>query len=595
VLEGDLEVDVEDYATGSRVVHHVIADGRRVRLEFEGEPPALTTGARVRVRGRLRDADTLALARDAGAVTTLVSVAPNTFGEQRTIVILVNFQNNPSQPYAWTTAQQVTFQTTSDFFRENSYGQTWLSGTVVGWFTIAMDAPAGSCDYSRIASLADQAATASGVSLGGYERKIYAFPQSSGCGWWGLGSVGGNPSRAWVNGSYTLKVVAHELGHNFGDYHSKSRECSTSGCTESEYGDSHDVMGNPSAGHMNAFQKERLGWLDYGGSPDILDVTAGGSYWIDGFITPGSAPKALRILKSVDSAGKRTWYYAETRTRTGFDGGIAPGVLLHSGSESTGNSSMQIDLSPETTSFDRVLDAGQTFTDTAIGLSITTTSAGDAGAWIQIGYGGVPCVASAPSLTLLPAASQTITIGQSADFTVRLKNNDGAGCAMTSFALAAAAPAGWSSTFGQTPVQLSPGASVDVAMTLVPPSGASGTHAFTANAARQSSEGPGAAAAGAVDIVTALTTSLQIAKSGPGFKFSATVRAGTAPVAGAQVTFVVTTPNGTTATMSATTNSSGVATVTYKPHRKDPRGVHQVAATAVFGSLSGSASGSFSN
>src|SRR5207244_5554720 len=54
----------------------------------------------------------------------------------------------------------------------------------------------------------------------------------------------------------------HELGHNFGDYHSRSSSCDTTGWTISEYGDDRDIMGATTA-HLNAFQKERLGWLNY--------------------------------------------------------------------------------------------------------------------------------------------------------------------------------------------------------------------------------------------------------------------------------------------------------------------------------------------
>ena len=45
-----------------------------------------------------------------------------------------------------------------------------------------------------------------------YRHFVYLF-QGRGCGWWGLGSIGGNPSQTWVTGSFDLGVVAHEMGH----------------------------------------------------------------------------------------------------------------------------------------------------------------------------------------------------------------------------------------------------------------------------------------------------------------------------------------------------------------------------------------------
>ena len=86
------------------------------------------------------------------------------------------------------------------------------------------------CDQYQLSDLAEQAAANAGVNVGSYPRRVFAFPNDP-CAWWGLGNVGGNPSRAWINGSYALKVVAHELGHNSGDYHSNSQPCELGGCS----------------------------------------------------------------------------------------------------------------------------------------------------------------------------------------------------------------------------------------------------------------------------------------------------------------------------------------------------------------------------
>jgi hypothetical protein len=457
-----------------------------------------------------------------------------------------------------------------------------------------MDAPASSCNYSQIATLAESAAAAAGAAVSNYRRRVIAFPQVSGCGWWGLGNVGGNPSRAWINGSYALKVVAHELGHNFGDYHSNSMSCDGGSCTHVEYGDSHDVMGNPSSGHLTAFQKERLGWLAYGSSPAIQSVTEGGSYWIDAMSAAGSAPKALRILKSTDGSGKRTWYYVEVRSPIGFDSGIAPGVLVHTGSEASGNSSYQVDLAPATATFDRVLDAGQTFADPAVGLSITTTSAGTSGAWVQMSYDGAPCVTGAPALSLLPTPNQSVLPGQSANYTLRVRNQDSDGCAAATFALAAAVPAGWSHVFGTGTLLLAAGATSDVALTIAPDS-TSGTHPFTASATRQGSTGGSTNGSVTILGVGTLDASLTISRKGQNYQLAATVRSDGSPLAGATVAFQVNTPGGAVVTLSATTGSDGVATVQFKPGKRDPRGTHQVLVTATYGSMTASASGSFSN
>jgi Metallo-peptidase family M12 len=99
--------------------------------------------------------------------------------------------------------------------------------------------------------MADQAAADAGVNLSAYGRRLYGFPKTTACAWWGLGSVGGNPSRAWINGDYQLMVVGHELGHSFGAYHSHNSSCDANGCTNGEYGDDRDIMGSVRTSHQH--------------------------------------------------------------------------------------------------------------------------------------------------------------------------------------------------------------------------------------------------------------------------------------------------------------------------------------------------------
>lgn len=52
VLEGYIEVLIEDSDRGSRTLYFLLSDEGRVSLRFAFDPPNLTTGTRVRVRGR---------------------------------------------------------------------------------------------------------------------------------------------------------------------------------------------------------------------------------------------------------------------------------------------------------------------------------------------------------------------------------------------------------------------------------------------------------------------------------------------------------------------------------------------------------------
>ncbi len=182
--EGVLEILHEDRHDGSRYHYGLQTATGKLSLHFADDPPThLLTGARVRAHGFRLDG-TLALGSGSKNVQT-VTPAPSgsTLGAQRTVVILVNFSDSPAQPYTLEYAQGVVFGTTSNFFLENSFQQTWLSGDVVGWFTIASSSSV--CDTFGIATQAQSAASAAGVDLAAYTHYIYAFPQNVACYFWG--------------------------------------------------------------------------------------------------------------------------------------------------------------------------------------------------------------------------------------------------------------------------------------------------------------------------------------------------------------------------------------------------------------------------
>ena len=58
-------------------------------------------------------------------------------------------------------------------------------------------------------------------------------------------------------------------------------------------------------------------------------------------------PKAIKILKS-SGAGSNTYIYAEARTQYGEDAALAPGVILHTGVDTTGSEIYEVDLAPTT-------------------------------------------------------------------------------------------------------------------------------------------------------------------------------------------------------------------------------------------------------
>lgn len=612
-FDGTVEVIHEDRDVGSRYLYFLNTPAAgRLELIFGASPPALISGDRIRARGR-RTNGVLALS-SGDSLQTLAAALPNTFGAQKTLVILVNFNDKATQPYTVSTAHSV-FNTTSNFDLENSFNQTWLAGVsnssaaadIVGWFTINQSSTV--CDYSTTANLADQAATAAGVSLSNYNRRVYAFPQNS-CSWWGLGTVGGNPSRSWINGSLQLRVVAHEMGHNLGLYHSHSLDCGAAviggSCTSSDYGDSFDTMGS-SAYHYNAYQKERLGWLNYGISPPLSEVTTDGVYWISPYQSITDEPKALKIFKSVDSSGRRTHYYLEARRAIGFDAGLSGnsnvmnGVLVRIGTESSGNSSYLLDMTPSTSSWsDPALTVGQTFSDPDAGVTFSVLSVDNSGANVSVTFSGggtASCVRGNPSVSLTPS-SQTVAVGGSVSHTVTVTNTDSGACSVSSFNLTSAMPSGLSGKFGASTLNLSPGSSSSTTLTVsTSASLAAGVYNFNVAGTNSSASGYTKMIFGSENVVTGLNVSVITDK--PSYArnqqvtVTASVSTGGAPLANVAVTFTITKTNGSVVTGKATTGFNGTAVYKLRLKKQDPTGTYQVKADGTMSGISGSATTSF--
>jgi len=407
-----------------------------------------------------------------------------------------------------------------------------------------------------------------------------------------------SPSRSWINGTYSLRVVGHELGHNFGDYHSRSWSCDGATCTAAEYGDDRDIMGSTSS-HLNAFQKERLGWLNWGPSPPIISATTSGNYSIDAYAPYGAQPKAIKILRSVDANGKRTWYYLENRARLGFDANIAAGVTLHTGSEATGNSSYQLDLNPTSTR-DTLLEPGQTFSDPAIGLQITTISSDVAGATVSITVDGSTtptCVRAAPTMTLSSSQPVSVPAGTMVGYTVAVRNNDSSACSTTAFGLTSGAPAGWTKTLVSPSLTIAPGATVTTTLQVTSPvTAAAGAYAVSATATNSQDATKSASGSAGYTVVVPVTsinvqvsTDRAVYTKNQTIAISASVGTGSSVVPGASVAIRVTKSNGSVVGATVTTGSSGTANYSYRVGPKDPAGVYQISATATYGSATASA------
>ena len=592
--QGQLEVIYEDGKNSATLHHYVKTGGQRLELKFAANVPTnLLTGATVHVHGtRVGNVLALGSGKNKGNINP-VSPPPavNTLGAQNTLVILVNFKDLSTQPYTVAGAQSVMFGTSgsvSSWELENSLQQTWLTGDVAGWFTIQVSST--TCDTTSIASDAQSAAQAAGYNLSNYSHYMYVFPYTSACGWGGLATVGGPDS--WYNGTLDIELAAHELGHNFGLYHSHNLNCGTtvlcSNGSVGEYGDAFDVMGAAYSGHYNSYQKERLGWLNSGASPPITTVTASGTYDIGAYETQDSTAKALKILQSSSSS---SYYYVEFRQPIGFDSfvtaysDVVGGVVVHLASPSNVNSSEILDMTPTSpaTFFDPGLIVGQSYQDATAGVTITPVSVGST-ASVQVTLAGATCTHANPSLTMSPSQSAWVASGTTESFTATLSNNDNSACSSSSFNLAATGlPSGWSSSFGSSALILAPGASSSTTLQVTSPVGTvNGFYSFTTTAA----SGGYSASASATYVIstsTSITMSVSTDKAsysgGQTVTITATVLSGGSPDVGASVSVSITSPRGSVTSLSGTTGSNGTAVLGYTLRNKATAGTYQVQAS----------------
>jgi hypothetical protein len=620
-LEGELDVLVEDYADGhSRTRHFLKTAHGRIELKLTRKAPNLQSGTRVRVHGQLQG-DVLALdATDSGSLQTLALVSPYTMGEQKVAVILVNFQDDASQPITPAAANTLVLGSINNHYQESSFGQTWFVGQTFGYYTIPVTKTV--CDPYLLAAEADKKVAAAGVDLAAYNRKVYMFPKTA-CTWAGLGNVGGSDTKAWANGTFNLLIVGHELGHNYGLRHAHALDCDVSAfgnsCTSLPYGDAADMMGNLKAGHFSPFAKEQLGWLNDGVSPPILTASSSGRYIIEPYSSSSVGAKAVKIPRGTDASGRKTWYYVEYRQPTGADavlttGNLTSGVVVRTATEGDGDSSYQIDMSPGSSMYSNVemadgaLAVGQSHVDAAANVSFTLawTAATGAAIDVMVGGGTAPaptCTRAAPALTLSGPTS-SVAAGSTVTYTLSLANKDSSACAATTFNLARSIPSGWTGTLAASSLSLSPGTSASTTLTVVSAATATaGSYGIGAGASSSVGSVHTANASATYSVASApsgtLSETVGTDKTsylrGQTVYMSALVRNNGVAVNGASVSFRITASNGSVTSVAATSGSDGYARATYRLGKgKGAIGGYALRADASSGGSTASASTGFS-
>lgn len=360
-VSGIFDIVTVDYEDNTSTTHYELqTDDRHYILEF-GSPIQVTPGTSITVVGVL-EGERLRVKEIRSSITTRALVSNPPRGDWRIAVILLNFSNNLTENVSIVNAQALMDTSFKSFYQASSYNLFTPLADVIGYYTItALSTP---CSYTTWASQARALATEAGVNLSVYRKIIYSFPKTSACSWAGLGGSNG----AYINGSFTLRTVGHEFGHVLGMNHANSVTNSNGIFSPfpagNNYGDNYDIMGG-STSPLNAFHRERLGWLSYLDAPPLTPVTSNGQYLISSILNNIPSSKALTIPHYYE--GYRGFYYVEFRSN---------GLLLHIG-DHAGGVGLLLDINPTSTN-DYVLNLGQTFFHNSVSIrpiSINATEA----------------------------------------------------------------------------------------------------------------------------------------------------------------------------------------------------------------------------
>ena len=410
-IEGEVEIiGIDDFEGVHFDTRFYINNEKGTTEVHFGEGDVLRSGDLVRATGYFDEEHFVAMdyeilesgssLRDLGVI-----------GEQSVLVVLVNFQNNPIEPITVAEADTKMFDEShygspDSWYREVSYGRTWIAGDVIDWVTLPYDQSNTYCDLGALRSAVVPIIDAE-VDFREYRAVSIVFPYNT-CAFGGIANVGTYPYNTGdgrveisfnaINGVEGIDngVEAHEFGHNVGLWHANDLECGSvalaTNCQSVEYGDVFDTMGIAQArGHFNVVKKELLGWTY---PNEIITNPSAGIY----NLTPIEYSGGTKALKFSLTSGKKL--YAEYRRPTGYDssyasyfgGHLLDGLLLHTNHFMSWGESQLVDTTPGSNSTSQFYDSldgavkvGDVFDNPANGIYFKTLELTDDYAKVRVG------------------------------------------------------------------------------------------------------------------------------------------------------------------------------------------------------------------
>lgn len=390
--------------------------------------------------GAIAPAGTTTSGTTSTSSTTIAGAAVS--GTQNALVLMANFQDK-AQTCTPVQVNDLMFGPTNSvggLYKETSYNMVTFSGSVYGPWQIPYNST-DTCNYSTWSAALDNMATAQGINLSDYPRRVYVFPGST-CGA-GYGSLGSTPSRSWIFYCGYRDVYAHELGHNLGFQHAWT--------PGSEYGDKSSIMGlgGLPLRHFNSPNKVAAGWIP---SSRVQNVSAAGAFTIDPIAAVSPVNSQTLMLPKPDTKDN---YFISLRQPIGYDNGLSSTyqnrVSVHRGSTTNGQPTYLL----------ATLGAGESYSDTVNGYRFTANSIGTTNATVGVDMVTPDCVRALPGISISPL-SQSAAPGKSIAYQISVTNNNNIGCGTSTFAFTELLPSGWTSSYSPFTASLAAGASTSV-------------------------------------------------------------------------------------------------------------------------------------